>query len=74
MQKEGKIANEKELLRINNNLKLLSRLLVFIDVIAIVLLIVQIKFKMISYSSYIILALCNVITFIVRIKSSKKSS
>lgn len=74
MKKEGKVTNEKELLRINNNLKLLSRLLVFIDVIAIILLIVQIKFKIVSYNSYIILVLCNIITFVARIKSSKKNS
>ncbi len=72
MKKEVKKVDENELLRVNNNLKLLSRILIFIDVIAIVLLIVQIKFDMVSYNSYIVLVLCNIITFVARIKSSKK--
>ena len=72
MKKEVKKVDENELLRVNNNLKLLSRILIFIDVIAIVLLIVQIKFDMVSYNSYIVLVLCNIMTFVARIKSSKK--
>ena len=72
MKKEVKKVDENELLRVNNNLKLLSRILIFIDVIAIILLIVQIKFDMVSYNSYIVLVLCNIITFVARIKSSKK--
>ncbi len=72
MKKEVKKVDENELLRVNNNLKLLSRILIFIDVIAIVLLMVQIKFNMVSYNSYIVLVLCNIITFVARIKSSKK--
>lgn len=74
MKKEVKKVDENELLRVNNNLKLLSRILIFIDVIAIILLIVQIKFKMVSYNSYIILVICNIITFAARIKSSRKNS
>ena len=72
MKKEVKKVDENELLRVNNNLKLLSRILIFIDVIAIVLLMVQIKFNMVSYNPYIVLVLCNIITFVARIKSSKK--
>ena len=74
MKKEKEISKE-ELLRRKKSLKILRTLMIILDIFALMLLCVQITItKEITYISYVILILCNIITFSVKIDSDKKSS
>ena len=54
-------------------MKILRTLMIILDVLALTLLIVQIVIKDISYWSYVILVLCNIITFSVRVEPKSKA-
>ena len=54
-------------------MKILRTLMIILDVLALTLLIVQIVIKDISYWSYVILVLCNIITFSVRVEPKSKT-
>lgn len=74
MKKEKEISKE-ELLRRKKSMKILRTLMIILDIFALILLCVQITItKEITYISYVILILCNIITFSVKIDSDKKSS
>lgn len=74
MKKEKEISKE-ELLRRKKSMKILRTLMIILDIFALMLLCVQITItKEITYISYVILILCNIITFSVKIDSDKKSS
>lgn len=53
------------------NLKMLRKVMIGMDIFAIFVLILQIIIKDVSYSSYIVLILCNIITFCVKPKKDK---
>lgn len=71
MRKEVEITKE-ELMRRKKSMRILKTLMIIIDVFALLLLCVQITItKDITYISYIILIICNIITFMVKIDSTK---
>ncbi len=68
MKKEVKeqTVDEKELLRRRKTMRILKILLLVLDALALFLLILQITMKSVSYYSYAILIICNIITFMVK--------
>ncbi len=64
----------EELIRRKRNLKTLRTILVILDILSILLLIFQIIIKDVTYCSYIILIVCNIITFSVKIEDKKSSN
>ena len=72
--KEIKKVDDNEIQRRKRSMKILRTLMIILDVLALTLLIVQIVIKDISYWSYIILVLCNIITFSVRVEPKSKAS
>lgn len=71
--KEIKKVDDNEIQRRKRSMKILRTLMIILDVLALTLLIVQIVIKDISYWSYVILVLCNIITFSVRIEPKSKA-
>lgn len=55
-------------------MKILRTLMIILDVLALILLVVQIMIKDITYWSYVILILCNIITFMVKVEPNEKSN
>lgn len=72
--KEIKKVDDNEIKRRKRSMKILRTLMIILDVLALTLLIVQIVIKDISYWSYVILVLCNIITFSVRVEPKKKTN
>lgn len=72
--KEIKKMDDNEIQRRKRSMKILRTLMIILDVLALTLLIVQIVIKDISYWSYVILVLCNIITFSVRVEPKSKAS
>lgn len=72
--KEIKKVDDNEIQRRKRSMKILRTLMIILDVLALTLLIVQIVIKDISYWSYVILVLCNIITFSVRVEPKSKAS
>lgn len=64
MKKE--LTNEDKLNKSKNNLKKLRKIMIAFDIMAVVILILQIIAKDISYSSFLVLVVCNIITFTVK--------
>lgn len=71
--KEIKKVDDNEIKRRKRSMKILRTLMIILDVLALTLLIVQIVIKDISYWSYVILVLCNIITFSVRVEPKSKA-
>lgn len=71
--KEIKKVDDNEIQRRKRSMKILRTLMIILDVLALTLLIVQIVIKDISYWSYVILVLCNIITFSVRVEPKIKA-
>ena len=71
--KEIKKVDDNEIQRRKRSMKILRTLMIILDVLALTLLIVQIVIKDISYWSYVILVLCNIITFSVRVEPNSKA-
>ena len=71
--KEIKKVDNNEIQRRKRSMKILRTLMIILDVLALTLLIVQIVIKDISYWSYVILVLCNIITFSVRVEPKSKA-
>lgn len=57
---------DKELERIKKNLKFYKAFLILIDIVALILLFFQIKLDDVSYYSYILLIICNLIIFLIK--------
>lgn len=75
IESEKKVKTEKlnkeelsELEQTKKNLKLLKKVMIGFDIFALFVLIFEIIIKDVSYSSFIILILCNIITFGVKPK------
>lgn len=74
MKKEVKVSDE-ELKRRKRSMKTLKTCMIVLDVIAIILLSVQITiFKKITWISHILLILCNVLVFSINIEKSSDLS
>lgn len=74
MKKEVKVSDE-ELKRRKKSMKTLKTCMVVLDIIAIILLSVQITiFKKITWISHILLILCNVLVFSINIEKSSDLS
>lgn len=74
MKKEVKVSDE-ELKRRKKSMRALKTCMVVLDVIAIILLSVQITiFKKITWISHILLILCNVLVFSINIEKSSDLS
>ena len=74
MKKEVKVSDE-ELKRRQRSMKALKTCMIVLDVIAIILLSVQITiFKKITWISHILLILCNVLVFSINIEKSSDLS
>lgn len=74
MKKEVKVSDE-ELKRRKRSMKALKTCMIVLDVIAIILLSVQITiFKKITWISHILLILCNVLVFSINIEKSSDLS
>ena len=71
--KEIKKVDDNEIQRRKRSMKILRTLMIILDVLALTLLIVQIVIKDVSYWSYVILVLCNIITFSVRVEPKSKA-
>lgn len=71
--KEIKKVDDNEIQRRKRSMKILRTLMIILNVLALTLLIVQIVIKDISYWSYVILVLCNIITFSVRVEPKSKA-
>lgn len=72
MKKEVEISKE-ELMRRKKSMRILKTLMIILDVFALLLLLIQIKItKEVTYFSYVVLIICNIITFMVKIDSNKK--
>ena len=66
---------KEEIMRRKRSMRILRTLLIILDIFALMLLCVQITItKEITYISYVILVICNIITFSVKIDSNEKSS
>lgn len=66
---------KEELMRRKRSMRILRTLLIILDIFALILLCVQITItKEVTYISYVILVICNIITFSVKIDSNEKSS
>lgn len=74
MKNEEKKIGKEELERRKRSMKILRTLMIILDVLALILLIIQILIKDISYWSYVILILCNIITFMVKVGPKEKSN
>jgi len=59
--------DEKELERRKRNMKVFKTIMIILDVLALILLVVQILIKDITYWSYVVLIVCNILVFIVKI-------
>lgn len=64
MKNEGKKKLEESYKRI----KVAKKILIGIDVLALILLIIQIVMKEVSIPSYIVLIVCNILVFLVKQK------
>lgn len=68
--------NEKELERIKKNFRTYKLIMILIDIIALIILFIQINMKDIAYYSYILVIICNLLIFLIKpnmcIKDSKK--
>ena len=74
MKKEVKVSDE-ELKRRKRSMKALKTCMIVLDVIAIILLSVQMTiFKKITWISHILLILCNVLVFSINIEKSSDLS
>lgn len=72
MKKEVEISKE-ELMRRKKSMRILKTLMIILDVFAFLLLLIQIKItKEVTYFSYVVLIICNIITFMVKIDSNEK--
>lgn len=58
--------NEKELERIKRNFKVYKLTMILIDIIALIILFIQINMKDVAYYSYIILIICNLLIFLIK--------
>lgn len=66
---------KEELMRRKRSMRILRTLLIILDIFALMLLCVQITItKEVTYISYVILVICNIITFSVKVDSNEKSS
>lgn len=74
MKTEVKKVDQKEIERRKRSMKILRTLMIILDVLALILLALQILIKDITYWSYVILILCNIITFMVKVEPNKKSN
>lgn len=74
MKTEVKKIDQKEIERRKRSMKILRTLMIILDVLALILLVLQILIKDITYWSYVILILCNIITFMVKVEPNKKSN
>lgn len=72
MKTEVKKIDQKEIERRKRSMKILRTLMIILDVLALILLVLQILIKDITYWSYVILILCNIITFMVKVEPNKK--
>ncbi len=66
--------DNEELERRKRNMKVFRTIMIILDVLALILLVIQTIIKDITYWSYIILVICNVLVFTIKIDSNKKSS
>ncbi len=64
MKKE--VDSEKELERVKNTFKSFRIFMVLLDILAITILIIQIKMNDVAYYSYVLLVVCNLIVFLIR--------
>lgn len=70
-----KNVDTKELERRKRNIKAFKTIMIILDVLALILLVVQILIKDITYWSYVVLIICNILVFTTKIdekESSKK--
>ena len=71
--KEIKKVDDNEIQRRKRSMKILRTLMIILDVLALTLLIFERLIKDISCWSYVILVLCNIITFSVRVEPKSKA-
>lgn len=57
--------NEEELIRIKKTFKSFKISMVILDILAVIILIIQIKMKDVAYYSYILLIACNLTVFLI---------
>lgn len=74
MKTEVKKIDQEETERRKRSMKILRTLMIILDILALILLVLQILIKDITYWSYVILILCNIITFMVKVEPNKKSN
>lgn len=74
MKTDAKKIDKEEIERRKRSMKILRTLMIILDVLALILLVVQIMIKDITYWSYVILILCNIITFMVKVEPNEKSN
>lgn len=60
------LTSEEKLNKSKNNLQKLRKVMIIFDIFAVVILILQIIAKDVSYSSFLVLIVCNIITFTVK--------
>lgn len=60
------LTSEEKLNKSKNNLQKLRKVMIIFDIFAVVILILQIIAKDVSYSSFLVLVICNIITFTVK--------
>ena len=60
--------NKKKLEESYKRIKVAKKILIGIDVLALILLIIQIVIKEVSIPSYIVLIVCNILVFLVKQK------
>lgn len=61
-----KTEDNKELERIKNTFKSFKIAIILIDILALVILFIQIKMKEVAYYSYILLIICNLVVFLIK--------
>lgn len=65
-KKELTKETEKDFEKRKKTLKTLKAIMIFLDVIALIILAFQIYLKDVAYYSYVILIICNIITFMAK--------
>lgn len=63
----------EELKNREKTFKTFRRIMIVIDILALAILIIQIKLKDVAYYSYVLLVFCNIITFVVRPSDNMKA-
>ncbi len=71
MKTKQKVEKQEQFEISEKNYKYLKAIMIIFDILALVILIIQLKFSEVTYSSYVVLILCNILIFILRPKKPK---